>query len=102
PRIGMPFREYFKRSLDGMVAPHAPVQPLSWRVRSAGWADFGMRGHSVSAVEPAVGSPHKRAEGVMGVLITPAIKDYLRRTSRLGFAVCARNEKQMRRCANPH
>src|SRR5262245_38679788 len=102
PGIARSFREHFEHLFDRMIAPHPGVDASAFAVGGAGLSDVRMGEHSMATVEPAVGSPGEGVEGVVGVLVSPAIQQDLWRARRFGFvAILQRNEHELRGGTDP-
>ena len=99
PWIARAFGEDLEVLGQRVQAPHPGVDALALGVGRAGLADVGMGEDAVAAVQPAIGTPRKTIQRLMGVLHRPAIEDHARLT-RLVLCVL-RNEEQFRRGTDP-
>src|SRR5690606_10780418 len=86
-----------------VIAPDTGVDPRPFGGRCAGFPDAAVREDTVRAVQPAVGSPDETVEGLVRVLVAPAVEQDLGRPGRLRLvAVGNRNEHQVGCCADPY
>src|SRR5438552_10987532 len=103
PGIARAFGEELKDAPGRMETPNAGSygRALAWR--SPRFANVGMREHSMTAIEPAIWSPAKSIQSLVGILIAPAVEQYLRRAGWFGrIAVGNGDEHQIRRCPHPY
>jgi len=85
-----------------VVAPYPGIDRNPLRFPRAGLADAGLGEDPLRPVEPAIRSPAEIVQGLVGVLCAPAIQDDLRLAVRHRVAVLVRDEKQIRRRADPN
>ena len=103
PRIGRAVGNHFKNVMRWMISPHAAVERNPLRIRRARQTHQTFRPDPVAAVKPAIRSPRQPIEHiVLGILDIPPIQHHPRRPGRFIAAVIGRNEKQIRRRANPY
>ena len=81
PWIGGPPGEDLELVRRRMVSPDGRVHRCSLVVWGSWLADFAVREDPVASVEPTIGSPVQRVEGLVGVLVTESVQE------DLGFAV---------------
>src|SRR5262249_33650717 len=72
PRVTRAVGKYFEHMLRGMVAPDPGVDWNPLLVGRARLADAGVGEHTVTAVKPAIRSPGKCVECLVGVFVSPA------------------------------
>ena len=102
PRIARALGKDLEDVPHRMVSPDAGVDSRAVGLGRAGFADGGVRKHTVAAVEPAVGTPDEGVERLMGVLRAPAVEQHRRFAVGDVVAIGVGNEHELGGCAHPH
>ena len=102
PGVAGSFEEDLEFVSRRMITPDRGVEALAILVGRAWLADVGVGENAVAAVEPAVGSPIERVQGLVRVVVSPAVEQHLRRSVGLIVAVCVGNEEQFGGRADPY
>src|SRR5205823_384744 len=84
-----------------VIAPDAGVDRHAPGVGRAGLADARVGEDAMTAIKPAVGPPGERVERLVGVLVAPAVEQYLGRAVGPIVAVDVGDVEELRRRADP-
>ncbi len=79
-----------------VIAPDPGVDRDALGVGRPGLADLRVGEHAVAAVQPAIGAPGERVQGLVRVLIPPAVEEDLGRAVGLVVAVAVGDEEELR------
>src|SRR5690606_6616575 len=85
-----------------MIPPDAGVESDAIGIGRAWFSDARMRKHAVTPVEPTVGSPDKRVERFVRILVAEPVEQHLWLAVRLVVAVAIGDEQQVRGRPDPH
>ena len=95
PGIAGAVGEDFELTPGGVIPPDAGVEAGPFVVPGPGLTDVGVGEDSVAAIKPAIGSPDERIEGLVRVLVTPAIQQDLGRPIGNIVFIVVGNEQQL-------